>query len=235
MGKRNTNMGKRARGVSIIGGADGPTSIFLVGGKKKRTPKERVRGFIHERKRNRIQKKITANPHTPEELAAFLKREYGARELSKKSRTYQEQRRCMKESLVTRYRPELLGDLAEIRFPKEQISEKTDFSDRESRKVMEEFWKKCELRSQRAEEIPEDVFPMDFHIYEIRDSEGSRLQTGIETIWGQMGVSWSGNPKKKRAMSRISKRIYLYYGVSEEDIKKGTERYTSLVTALSVD
>lgn len=228
-------MGKRARGVSIIGGADGPTSIFLIGGKSKRTLKKRVRGFIHERKRSRVQKKITANPHTPEELAAFLKREYGARELSKKSRTYQEQSRCMKESLVMRYHPELLGDLAEIRFPKEQILEKTDFSDGESRKVMEEFWKKCELRSQRAEEIPEDIFPMDFHIYEIRDSEGNCLQTGIETIWGQMGVSWSGNPKKKRKMSRISKSIYLYYGVSEEDIKKGTERYASLVTALSVD
>ena len=226
-------MGKRAENVSIIGGADGPTSIFLIGNKGKRKLKKRIRGFFYEKKRQRVKKKITANPHTLEELTDYLKREYGARELSKKSRAYQEQRKSMKEALIVRYRPELLGDLAQIRFPREELSGKGDFSGEECKKALEEMWKKCEQRSRRAEEIPEDVFSMDFHIYEIRDSRGGRVQTGIETVWEQMGVSWSGNPKRKRQLNRVSRNIYLYYGVSEEDIKNETERYDLLVTALS--
>lgn len=225
-------MGKRAESVSIIGGADGPTSIFLIGNKGKRKLGERIRGFFYEKKRQRVKKKITANPHTLEELTDYLKMEYGARELSKKSRSYQEQRKSMKEALIVRYRPELLGDLAQIRFPREEFSGKENIS-KEGKKALEEMWKKCEQRSRRAEEIPEDVFPMDFHIYEIRDLRGGRVQTGIETVWEQMGVSWSGNPKRKRQLNRVSRNIYLYYGVSEEDIKNKTERYDLLVTALS--
>ncbi len=225
-------MGKRAESVSIIGGADGPTSIFLIDNKGKRKLGERIRGFFYEKKRQRVKKKITANPHTLEELTDYLKMEYGARELSKKSRSYQEQRKSMKEALIVRYRPELLGDLAQIRFPREEFSGKENIS-KECKKALEEMWKKCEQRSRRAEEIPEDVFPMDFHIYEIRDLRGGRVQTGIETVWEQMGVSWSGNPKRKRQLNRVSRNIYLYYGVSEEDIKNKTERYDLLVTALS--
>ena len=127
-------MGKRAENVSIIGGADGPTSIFLIGNKGKRKLKERIRGFFYEKKRQRVKKKITANPHTLEELTDYLKREYGARELSKKSRAYQEQRKSMKEALIVRYRPELLGDLAQIRFPREELSGKGDFSGEECKK-----------------------------------------------------------------------------------------------------
>ena len=226
-------MGKRVQSVSIIGGADGPTSIFLIGNKGKRKLKERIRGYCYEKKRQRVKKKIKANPHTLEELARFLKREYGARELSKNSRTYQEQRKSMKEALIMRYRPELLGDLAQIRFPGEKFSGKEDFSEEEYKKALQEMLKKCEQRSRRAEEISEDAFPMDFHIYEIRDSRGGRVQTGIETVYEQMGVSWSGNPKRKRQLKRLSRNIYLYYGVSKEDIKNETERYALLVTALS--
>ena len=123
-------MGKRAENVSIIGGADGPTSIFLIGNKGKRKLKERIRGFFYEKKRQRVKKKITANPHTLEELTDYLKREYGARELSKKSRAYQEQRKSMKEALIVRYRPELLGDLAQIRFPREELSGRRFFQRR---------------------------------------------------------------------------------------------------------
>lgn len=129
-------MGKRAENVSIIGGADGPTSIFLIGNKGKRKLKERIRGFFYEKKRQRVKKKITANPHTLEELTDYLKREYGARELSKKSRAYQEQRKSMKEALIVRYRPELLGDLAQIRFPREELSGKGDFSGEECKKAL---------------------------------------------------------------------------------------------------
>lgn len=39
--------------------------------------------------------------------------------------------------------------------------------------------------------------------------------------------------KVMKQFEKISKDLYIYYGVSEDDIKKKTERYLSLVTALS--
>ena len=59
-------MGKGAGSVSIIGGADGSTSIFIAGkgGKVKLTT--RIQNYLRRLKRNRIKKRITANPHTLE-------------------------------------------------------------------------------------------------------------------------------------------------------------------------
>ena len=56
-------MDKVASSVSVIGGADGPTSIFIAGkgGKVKLTT--RIQNYLRKIKRNRIKKRITANPH----------------------------------------------------------------------------------------------------------------------------------------------------------------------------
>ena len=66
-------MGKGAGGVSIIGGADGPTSIFIAGkgGKIKFTT--RIRNYFRKIKRERIKRQITANPHTLEEVVEWMK------------------------------------------------------------------------------------------------------------------------------------------------------------------
>jgi len=100
-------MGKGAGSVSMIGGADGPTSIFIAGkgGKVKLTT--RIQNDFRKRKRNRIKKRITANPHTLEEVVELLKQEYGAVEVSQQSFNYQEQRKCIKTSLIMRHRPVL--------------------------------------------------------------------------------------------------------------------------------
>ena len=97
-------MGKGAGSVSIIGSADGPTSIFIVGkgGKVKLTT--RIQNYFRKLKRNRLKKQITANPHTLEEVVELLKREYGAVEVSQQSFNYQEQRKCLKASLVMYFR-----------------------------------------------------------------------------------------------------------------------------------
>ena len=56
----------------------------------------------------------------------------------------------------------------------------------------------------------------------------------IDYIWNIFGISsYSGNKKVMKQFEKISKDLYIYYGVSEDDIKKKTERYLSLVTALS--
>ncbi len=102
-------MGKGAGSVSIIGGADGPTSFFIAGkgGKMKFTI--RIQNYFRKLKRNRIKRRITVNPHTIEEVVELLKREYGAVEVSQQSYNYLEQKKSLKTSLVMCHRPDLLG------------------------------------------------------------------------------------------------------------------------------
>lgn len=72
---------KSSHRVSIIGGADGPTSVFIAG------------------------KTITANAHTLEEVIQYLQDNYGAVEVSKELRSYQEQYKSIKESLILQHKP----------------------------------------------------------------------------------------------------------------------------------
>ena len=214
-------MGKDAGGVSIIGGADGPTSVFIAGkgGKVKLTT--RIRNYFYKIKRNRIKKQITANYHTLEEVVEWLKREYDAVEISQQSFNYQEQRKCLKTSLIMRHRPDLLGELMDLETP-----------EREDMEALKAFWEKIQERDRRAEEIPDDVFPMDFHIYELKCPGNGMLQLGVETVWQMLDGGCSGNKKIMKQLRKLLKKIYLYYGVTDEDIKNETERYKSLLTVL---
>ena len=214
-------MGKGAGSVSIIGGADGPTSIFVAGkgGKVKLTT--RIRNYFRKAKRNRLKKRITANPHTLEEVVGLLKREYGVVEVSQQSHNYLEQRRTLKASLIMRHRPDLLGELMDLQTPGEEDTE-----------AFKAFWEQIQERERKAEEIADDIFPMDFHIYEIACPRNGMMQIGVETVWQVLGGSCSGDKKTMKQLRKLFKKIYLYYGVTAEDIKNGTERYNSLLTML---
>lgn len=214
-------MGKGAGSVSIIGGADGPTSIFIAGkgGKVKLTI--RIQNYFRKIKRNRIKKRITANPHTLEEVVEWLKREYGAVEVSQQSYNYLEQRKNLKASLIMRHRPDLLGELMDLEPPEGE--------DVEALKV---FCEKIQERCDRAAEIADDIFPMDFHIYEIKWAENDRMRIGVETVWQVLDGSFSGEKKTMKQLRKLYKKIYLYYGVTAEDIKNETERYKSLLGVL---
>ncbi len=214
-------MGKCAGSVSVIGGADGPTSIFIAGkgGKVKLTT--RIRKFFYKIKRNGIKKRITANPHTLGEVVELLEREYGAVEVSRKSHNYLEQRRCLKASLVMRQRPELLGELMDVEAPEgEDVG------------TIKAFLEQIQERNNKAAEIAEDIFPLDFHIYEIKCPGDCMMQIGVETVWQVIDGSFSGDKKNMKRLKKLFKKIYLYYGVTDEDIKNETERYKSLLTIL---
>ena len=210
---------KSARGVSIIGGADGPTSVFIAGKSKKIPLKERIKRFFYRRKRRKIEKTITANPHTLEEVIRYLQDTYDAVEVSKDSHAYLEEYESLKESLILRHKPELLGDMAELKAPTE-----TEFQS------LKEFWKQMELRSRKAQSVPAELFPMDFHLYRIKVPDAGEMRFSIETIWKVFGGSYSGSKKGMKELHRISKDIYLYYGVTEEDIREKSHRYSALVT-----
>ncbi len=214
-------MGKGAGSVSIIGSADGPTSIFIVGkgGKVKLTT--RIQNYFRKLKRNRLKKQITANPHTLEEVVELLKREYGAVEVSQQSFNYQEQRKCLKASLVMRHRPDLLGELMDLKPP-----------EGEDVKALKAFWGQIQEQEKRAVEIADDIFPLDFHIYEIRCPKNCMMQIGVETVWQVLDGSFSGDKKTMKQLRKLYKKIYLYYGVTAEDIKNEAERYKSLLGVL---
>lgn len=70
-------------------------------------------------------------------------------------------------------------------------------------------------------------------VYEIKAGSDC-LDIEIDDIRGTFGVSFSGNNKAMKFFQRIAKDLYIYYGVSENDISQKTERYLSLLGVLSL-
>ena len=58
------------------------------------------------------------------------------------------------------------------------------------------------------------------------------MQIGVETVWQVIEGSFSGEKKTMKEMKKLFREIYLYYGVTAEDIKNETERYKSLLGVL---
>jgi len=213
---------KNTGAVSIIGGADGPTSVFIAGKTKKLSLKLWLKNKLYQQKRSGMAKKIIPNPHTLQEVIRYIQDEYGAVEMSKESHNYLEQYKSLKESLILQHRPELLGELAELKCPAGY-----------DEKSLREFFEQVEIRSQKALNIPEELFPMDFRIYEIQVPDVGQVEFGIDTMWDVCGSSCSGSKKGVKKLQQISKDVYLYYGVTEEDIREKTKRYSVLLTMLS--
>lgn len=155
-------------------------------------------------------------------MVAYAVKKYNAVEADITQRKYATQKICLKESLICRYRPELLGELAEVSRPDDYIPETV-------KALQEQF----QARRERVEAISEEAMPMDFHIYEISLADG-RLEMEIDYHWNIFGISYSGSKRSMKRMKEIAKDLYLYYGVSEEDIRTKSERYHSLLATLSV-
>ena len=207
--------------VSIIGGADGPTSIFIAGKTQKRSLKVKMQNAIYKHKLKRAEKKIVAGAHTLNELVQYATNKYDVVEINVAERKYIVQRINLKESLILQHKQEVLGEMKDIPTP--------DISNEES---VRQYLDKIKARSEMIAEMPDDIIPMDFHLYEIRIGDDV-LEMEIDYIWNIFGISYSGDRKAMKQFEKISKDLYIYYGVSEDDIKKRTERYSSLVAALS--
>ena len=184
--------------VSIIGGADGPTSIFIAGKSDKKPLKMRIKNAIYKCKRKRVEKRIVAGSHTLNEVVEYAKNRYGLVEMNTAKRQYREQRACLKESLVIQHKPELLGEMADIGEP--------DISNEES---LREYIHKIEERSKKAAQIPDYEIPMDYHIYERRTGDDC-LEVEVDYVWNIFTVSYSGNKKVKKHFEKISRDLYSY-------------------------
>ena len=213
--------GKSKGGFSIIGGADGPTSIFIAGRTQKKPLKVRMRKIIYRLRRKMVEKKVVVGEHTLDELVQYAKNSYNLIETNSSKRRYIEQQKNLKESLILQHKPEVLGEMKDI--PKPDISNENS---------IKEYLCKIEARSEMIDEMPDNVIPMNFHLYEIRIGDDF-LEMAIDYIWNIFGISYSGDKRVMKQFKKISKDLYIFYGVSEDDIKNKTERYLALVTALS--
>lgn len=212
---------KSKSAVSIIGGADGPTSIFIAGTPKKQPLKIRIRNDIYRYKRKKVEKTIVANAHTLAEVVQYASLNYDLTETAPTEREYIEQLKSLKESLILQYKPEVLGAMKDIPAP--------DISNKAS---VREYFSKLKARSVMIDEMSDSIITMDFHLYKIRIGDDF-LEIEIDYTWNVFGISYSGNKKVMKQFEKISKELHIFYGVSEADIKNKTERYSALVTALS--
>ncbi len=73
---------------------------------------------------------------------------------------------------------------------------------------------------------------MDCHLYEIRIDD-DYLEVEVDYNRNILEISYSGSKAVMKRFKEISRDLYSYYGVTEEDIKNKTARYSSLVTELS--
>lgn len=222
---------KSSYSTAIIGGADGPTSIFIAGksngaanGKRPfhlQELKRRFRKWNYNRKRKKVIASISANPHTIEEVIAYLEEKYHAKELEPTSRSYQFQKGAMKSGLVQQYAPELLGEMPQL--APEDVQDESK---------VKAFMEKVTKMQKMAAEMPDEVFYVDYACYKI-PKEDAEITIEMEKSSGYITASWSGKGKRKNNKSnKIVQDIFLYYGVTKEDIEKKTERYNILVSIL---
>ena len=183
-------MKKGIKAVSIIGGADGPTSVFIVGRTGKKPLKDCVRNYFYKCKLKRMEKKIHAGGHTLKEVISYVNEKFTVTEVSVEEKKYIEQRKHLKESLILKHNPELLGNMKDIVKPAVWNEDS-----------VREFQQQLQMRSERIAEIPESKMPMDFHIYEIRMGDGW-LEMEVDYMWDILGISYSGN---KKIMKQLKK------------------------------
>ena len=179
--------------VSIIGGADGPTSIFIAGRTRKKPLKVRIQNIIYRYRRKIVEKKVVADAHTLDELVQYAMNTYNLIETNSTERKYIERQKSLKESLILQHKPEVLGEMKDIPKP--------DISNEES---VREYFCKINTRSEMIAEMPDDVIPMNFHLYEIRIGDDF-LEMEIDYIWNIFGISYYGNKKVMKQFEKISK------------------------------
>lgn len=215
-------MKKSASAVSVIGGADGPTSVFLLKRDQKLTLRQKMQRIKYNIKRTYVEKTLKSGGHTLDEVMAYLVKVHGFVELDKDSDEMREEYSRMRASFLIQHAPKLLGEYAIL----PQLKS-------ESQEDLWDYVRQSEERIQKAMEISSAEFDIDFHKFQIsfEDINGN-IHFLIEKRFGYIGGGASGNKKIVKRFQQLDKDIHRYYGVTEEDIKTKSKRYEDVVRAL---
>ena len=130
----------------------------------------------------------------------------------------------MRYALIQRMKPSLLGPQKTFLPPENWENEE---SVKEWQRQIDEWHQECQ---KRVDAIPDEVFPTDYHLFLIQKKDHGTLEIEIDTLCPDVSISYSGD---KKIMEPIMKDIYLYFGVSQEDIDGKSPRYRALLAALS--
>ncbi|MCX4339561.1 MAG: hypothetical protein OSJ72_07935 [Lachnospiraceae bacterium] len=213
---------KKENIVYRINGEDGPTSVFILKNIKKRTLKQQLQKSAYNRKKKRIEKTITGESHhSMEDVLAFAVNECGLTELDRDSDEVREEYKQLRASFMLQYKPELLGEYAKLP-PLE----------REDPEAVKEHLEKCKKQFQYAVAVPKELFDIDVHKYIKKYSDiNESLDVVIETKYGYIGGGAAGK-KAVKDLNEMMIRLHKYYGVTQEDIDRQTERYKNLIRTL---
>lgn len=220
----NSMSRKKASSVSIIGGADGPTSIFLAGGKgSKRTLKQKIQKELFTLRKRHIAKSLQANPHTMEQVTEYAKNKWGYTAISKESEEYKMEYVQLRAAFLLHYNPELLGKFKD--FPELKGRDEDSIN---------HFLEFINQRQKAAEDIPTELFDIDLCIMEAKEADFSSKLI-FEKNYGYIGGSASGASKKAmKKYHRAFRDVYQYYGVTQADIDHHTKRYDELLRTLAI-
>ena len=200
-------MEKSANSVSVIGGADGPTSIFLLKKNAKLTLRHKIQRTKKKIKRFYVGKTLSCESHGLDEVMEYIVNRYGFVEVDKDAEEFAEEYKQMRASFIIQYAPELLGESATCPELKS-----------ESPEDVEVYIRQNEERMQRAMEIPSTEFDIDFHKFKKSfDDINDTMHIAIEKKYAYIGGGASGNKKVVKCFRRIYKDVYRYYGVTKED------------------
>ena len=198
---------KSSSAVSVIGGADGPTSIFF---KKnaKLTLKQKIQRAKNKIKRFYVDKTLSCESHSLDEVIEYIVNRYRFAEVDKDAEEFPEEYQQMRASFIIQYAPELLGESTAC--PKLKS---------ESPKDVEAYIRQSEERMQRAMEIPSTEFDIDFHKFKKAfDDINDTMYIVIEK---NMHILAVGLVEIKRWLKtfRVSIKIYTDITVSQKRIK----------------
>ena len=173
-------------------------------------------------RRKRVIKFLRADSHSVDEVADYVVRELGYTEVSPSDETYQTEYSNLRVAFLLQYCPELLGDLTEPQRP-QQWDEKSAM----------EFMKQVEQRTEAARAVPKTEFDIDFHLYR-KTGRDFEMSISIEKIYESFSGSASGSTRVMRRYGADFRKVYRYYGVSQEDIRQHTKRFEEVVRQLTV-
>ena len=239
----NRHMRKiKASAVSVIGGSDGPTSIFLAGGGKTKEKnlfrrwKTAYRNAKRKRKRKKAEKSIKPGAHSMEELTAYMLERYGAVEIPHDDAVYLENCKNMRAALAMKYHPELVGERPE----KPDREALQGMNEKDRKEVLEKFMAECNRMQERAAALAESMVPMDYRCYKITPGLWSEVHIELEKEHGILMGGCSASSMRRHGGKRLMKQaqsimadIHRYYGVTEEDIRQKSERYKDLLVVLT--
>lgn len=213
-------MEKNASATSVIGKADGATSVCLIKRDAELTLKQKIQRFRYQIKRAHVERTLKPGAHTMDEVMEYLVNVHGFAELDKEE--IKEEYEEMRASFLVQHAPELLGEYAKL--PKLKS---------ESREDLLAYVRQAQERTEKAKEIPATEFDIDFHRFQISfDDSNDNIHFLIEKRFGYIGGGASGNKKILKRFHKLDKDIHRYYGVTEEDIRMKSQRYKDVVRAL---